>query len=59
MRGARPRDDPRAYFAAFVVLLATSVAFPDGFFVVSLGVGVVVVVVSIALAATDGFRRPK
>jgi hypothetical protein len=59
MRPRQPRDEPRVYFAAFVVLLAASVAFPDGFLLVALAAGVVVVAATIVLAATGRFRQFK
>ena len=59
MRPRHPRDDPRAYFAAFVALLAVSVAFPEGFLLVAITGGVVVVAATIALAATGRFRQFK
>jgi len=59
MRGSQPRDDPRVYFGAFVVLLATAVAFPDGFLFDAIAAGVVVVVVTIVLAIPGGSRKSK
>lgn len=59
MKRPQPRDDPRVYLAAFVVLLATSVAFPDGFELVVLIAGAAVVVATIVLIATGRFQHRK
>lgn len=44
-----PADRPRTYVTAFAVLMATSVAFPDGFMLVALAAGALVVIVWIVL----------
>lgn len=47
--GSRPAERPSDYVIAFVVLMGTAIAFPNGFELVTLGAGVLVVLVWVVL----------